>query len=122
MPAVQTPAPSQVLAALSVPLAQPAAWQVVPAACLRQAPAPSHMPSFPQVDAASASQSLRGSVPAAADEHVPTLPTAPQVWQVPVQAVLQQTPSTQKPLAQSPLAAQAVPFASWATQLPAEQK
>jgi hypothetical protein len=61
-------------------------------------------------------------VPAAAAEQVPTLPTAVHVWQVPVQAVLQQTPSTQLPLVQSAFAAQAVPFASWATQTPAEQK
>jgi hypothetical protein len=34
---------------------------------------------------------------------------------------LQQTPSVQKPLAQSPGPAQAVPFASWGTQWPAAQ-
>jgi hypothetical protein len=46
---------------------------------------------------------------------------AAQVWQLPLQAVSQQTPSTQKPLAQSPVTAQAVPFVSCGTQAPAAQ-
>jgi hypothetical protein len=89
---------------------------------LRQAPAPSQKPSLPQVEAAVAVQSLRGLVPGAAGVHCPTVPTAAQVWQVPPQALLQQTPSTQKPLPQSPAATHAVPFVSWGTHTPAEQK
>jgi hypothetical protein len=122
VPPPQVPAPSQVEAVLAVPLAQPAAWQTVPAAYLRQAPAPSHRPSLPQLETGSASQSLCGSVPAAADVHCPSLPTPAQVWQVPLHAVWQQTPSTQKPLMQAALLVQAVPFGSAATQVPAEQK
>jgi hypothetical protein len=44
-----------------------------------------------------------GLVPAATGPHTPSVPepwnAAVQAWQAPVQAVLQQTPSTQKPLA-----------------------
>jgi hypothetical protein len=49
-PALQTPAPLQVDAALSVEPVHPAARQTVPEAHLRQAPAPSQEPSSPQVD------------------------------------------------------------------------
>ena len=94
-PALQVPAPSQVDAAWIVALEQLAAWQTVAAAHLRQAPAPSQKPSVPQVEAGDAEQSLRGLVPGSANLHVPRLFVAEQVWQVPVQAVSQQTPSTQ---------------------------
>jgi hypothetical protein len=47
--------------------------------------------------------------------QVPTLFDCAQVWQVPPQALLQQTPSTQKPLPHSPLPTQAVPLVSFAT-------
>jgi hypothetical protein len=40
---------------------------------------------------------VRGLVPRSAGTQVPTLPTAAQVKQAPVQAVWQQTPSAQKP-------------------------
>jgi hypothetical protein len=42
--------------------------------------------------------------------HVPTLPVTLQAWQVPLQALLQQTPSTQIPLAHWLLCAQAMEF------------
>src|SRR6185369_6541393 len=42
--------------------------------------------------------------------QVPTLPAAAQVWQVPVQALLQQTPSAQKVDAQSAPVWQACPI------------
>lgn len=45
--------------------------------------------------------SLSGSVPAGLGVQVPRLPARLQRWQVPLHAVLQQRPSTQKPLAQS---------------------
>jgi hypothetical protein len=55
--------------------------------------------------------------------QVPRLLLLEQVWQVLLQAVLQQTPSTQKPLAQSPAPRHAVPFCSCGTQaLPAQWK
>ena len=52
--------------------------------------------------------------------HVPLAPpvrAAEQAVHVPVQALLQQTPSTQKPEVHSRVAAQAAPFAFFATQL-----
>jgi hypothetical protein len=121
-PALHVPAPSQVEAACIVALEQLGAWQTLPAAYLRQPPAPSQKPSVPQVEAGEAEQSLRGLVPGSANAHVPRLFVAAQVWQVPVQAVSQQTPSTQWPLVQSPAPAQAVPFVSCGMQAPAEQK
>src|SRR5262245_37029664 len=57
-PALQTPAPLQVDAALNVEPVQLPARQTVPEAHLRQAPAPSQKPSSPQVDCAEALQSL----------------------------------------------------------------
>ena len=52
---------------------------------------------------------------------MPRLIVAAQVKQLPVQPELQQTPSTQKPLTQSPSTAQAVPFATFATKAQAPQ-
>jgi len=65
--------PLQVDAVCTAPLLHPAAKHWVPAGCLRQAPAPSQEPSLPQVVVAVASHSRRGSVPASAAMHVPTL-------------------------------------------------
>jgi hypothetical protein len=120
-PALHTPAPLQVDAVFTVEFAQPAGTQTVPAANLRHAPAPSQKPSSPQVEAADAEHSVRGFVPGSANLHVPRLSVAAQVWQVPPQALLQQTPSMQKPLVQSPAPPHAVPFASCGTQWPAAQ-
>jgi hypothetical protein len=120
-PTLHAPEPLHVDAACAVAVEQLAARHTVPATCLRQAPAPSQKPSSPQVDGSVAEHSARGSVPASAALHVPRLFVAAQVWQLPVQAVLQQTPSTQKPLAQSAVAAQAVPLISCGTQTPAAQ-
>ena len=62
-----------------------------------QDPAPLHTWTF--------GHSSSGSRPMPMFPHVPSVPepffTAVQAWHVPTQAVLQQTPSTQKPLAQS---------------------
>ena len=120
-PGLQVPEPLQVDGACAVALEQLAARHWVPATCFRQAPAPSQVPSSPQVDGLLAPHSSRGLVPGSAALHVPRLFVAAQVLQLPVQAVLQQTPSTQKPLPQSPATAQAVPFASRGTQVPAAQ-
>jgi len=121
-PGLHVPEPLHVDAACAVALEQVAARHTVPATCLRQAPAPSQKPSSPHVDGALAEHSARGSVPASAALHVPRLFVAAQVWQLPVQAVLQQTPSTQKPLAQSPVTVHAVPLISCGTQAPAAQR
>jgi hypothetical protein len=53
----------------------------------------------------------RGAAPAGTGVHVPGDPGAWHVWQAPSQLVLQQRPSTQKPLWQSDAHAQACPFA-----------
>jgi hypothetical protein len=121
VPATHVPVPLQVDAVFTTAPLHPAARQTVPTACLRQAPAPSQEPSLPQVVAALASHSIRGSVPGSAAMHVPTLPDCAHVWQVPPQALLQQTPSTQKPLPHSAVVTQAVPLPSCGTHAPARQ-
>jgi hypothetical protein len=58
----------------------------------------------PQVDAASVGHSEPGSVPSVTLAHVPVVcpvNAAVHAWQVPLQAVLQHTPSTQLPVVQS---------------------
>ena len=71
------------------------------------------MPSRPQLLAAAIGQvvDVRGSIPLGRAVHVPSELDALHVMQPPVQALLQQTPSTQKPLAQSPAHEQAWPTA-----------
>jgi hypothetical protein len=89
---------------------QPAIPQTTPATYFSQAPAPSQKPSLPQLDAPSSVQSLRGSVLTSAGMQVPTFPDAAQVSQIPVQALLQQTPSAQYVEAQSVFALQGCPI------------
>ena len=69
-----------------------------------------HAPPAAQVSAPE--HSLSGSVPAVTLPQVPFVPpvfAAEHAWQVPPHAVLQQTPSAQKPDAHSPAAAHAPP-------------
>jgi hypothetical protein len=60
-----------------------------------------HAPVWPQVDDACVVQLPPGSVPAMTEPQAPSAPVpfmaAEHAWQRPLQAVLQQTPSTQKP-------------------------
>jgi len=58
------------------------------------------MPSSPHVDASVLAQSLvlRGGLPATIGWHVPSDVASAQVTHVPLQALSQHTPSTQKPL------------------------
>ena len=72
--------------------------QTVSTAYLRQAPLPSHLPSVPH-DAAPVSLHLPwGSMaPRATFLHWPSELCSEQLWQAPVQAVSQQTPSTHWP-------------------------
>ncbi|WP_248354746.1 hypothetical protein [Anaeromyxobacter oryzae] len=105
----QVPVPSQVAAGVTVPPLQEPGAHTVEAGQSAQLPVPSQTPALPQVDGADAAQSFLGSLPATLDVQVPRAPPASHRVQVPVQAVLQQTPSTQKPLAQAPGAAQASP-------------
>jgi hypothetical protein len=102
--APQVPAPSHARADSAVVVlmhAGPA--HCVPLAYLWHAPAPSHMPSLPQVDAAAIGHwdATSGGDPAGIGEQVPTLPVSEHDVHVPVHALLQQTLLTQWPDAQS---------------------
>jgi hypothetical protein len=101
--APQVPAPSQMRgdsALVVVMQARPA--HCVPATYFRQPPAPSQVPSLPQVDAVAIGHwvATSGADPAGIGEQVPTLPVSEQDVQVPVQALLQQMLFTQWPDAQ----------------------
>src|SRR5262245_49030787 len=87
-------------------------WVALP--YLRQLPAPSQVPSRPQVDGRAIGQALgiRGGSPAWRDRHCPTLSVPLQVLHASVQAWLQQTPSgAQKPEVHWAPQVQASPFA-----------
>jgi hypothetical protein len=83
---------------------------------------PSHCPVWPQVDDACIVHWAPGSVPAMTGPHAPSAPApfraAEQAWQRPVQAVLQQTSSTQKPVAQSLPSVQGPPLPAGITHAP----
>jgi hypothetical protein len=111
-PALHRPLPSQTLPPATDAPSQAPAWHTAPTAYLRQAPAPSQVPSSPQVETSLFGHSLadRGEAPEATSVHVPGEPGALQVLHVSPQATLQQTPSAQKPLAQSAAHAHDWPF------------
>ena len=69
---------------------------------------------FPQLLAAPGGhiELTRGEAPAAMFVHVPARPAAVQLWHPFEQALLQQTPSAQNPLAQSVAAMHCIPFDS----------
>lgn len=71
-----------------------ATLQVVVLPFLAQAPPAAHAPVLPHVFAAAAGHS-GSTVPVVTDVQVPVEPDRLQAWQAPVQALLQQTPSTQ---------------------------
>ena len=79
---------------------------------MRQPPLPSQVPSSPQDEAGLCGQTLAtlGATPAATNEQTPGAEGVLQDLQLSVQALLQQTPSTQKSLVQSALQPQAVPL------------
>ena len=111
-PDVQLPAPSQTrMPPIAAPLQVPG-WQTVPSSYVRQPPLPSQVPSSPQVETGLCGQTLAalGATPAATNEQMPGAEGVLQDLQVSVQALLQQTPSTQKPLVQSASQPQAVPL------------
>ena len=93
----QTPAPAQVRCGVSVDPTQVPAAHCVPAAQNRQAPAPLHMPSSPQVVDVVPAHWVAGvgAVPLATLLHVPTLPVIAHDLHVPVQAVMQHRPCAQ---------------------------
>jgi hypothetical protein len=110
--AAQAPLPSQRPAKVRVVPVHPAVWQAMPAGYFSQLPAPSQVPSVPQLDAPVSWHLPRGLVPRSAGMQLPIVPWPAQVRQSPVQALSQQTPSTQKPDLQSCAAVQASPLAS----------
>jgi hypothetical protein len=109
-PGVQVPLPLQNDAARAPSATQlgPAHWVVV--GYSRQAPAPLQVPSWPQLLAGWVLQRLPGSTPPAGTlPQVPARPGRLQLWQVPVQPLLQHTPWAQKLLAHSSARAQIAP-------------
>jgi hypothetical protein len=87
--------------------------QTEPGAYLRHAPAPLQVPSSPQVEISAFGHmpGARGAAPFATKVHVPGADWVLHALHVSPQAVLQQTPSTQNPLTQSPPHPQACPLA-----------
>jgi len=96
--AMQVPEPLQ-SEPVTVPLEQVVAAQGVLDDAERQAPEPLQLSPVAQLSGVGV-QSLSGSVSAATAPHVPFEPlpflAALQAWQVPLHAVSQHTPSTQK--------------------------
>jgi hypothetical protein len=94
-------------------LAQLVNVQELPRPATAQAPLPSHRPVVPQVFSESCPHCSYGSSVARTLPQVPLLPPlflARQETHVPAQAVLQHTPSLQKPLVQSLPCTQAEPL------------
>ena len=108
----QVPVPLHRFGGLKLVPVQVAAPHCVPLTYFRQAPAPSHIPSVPQVEAVVVVHWVvgLGAAPAGTGEQVPALPASAHDWQVPVQAELQQTPCAQKPDPQSAATAQVAPI------------
>ena len=121
---VQVPLPSHISAGVAEPLEHDAAAHDVPAAYNWQCPLPSQLPSSPHVEAAWTVHWPAGAaVPAVMFAQVPVAEPVSAIvhaTQVPVQAVLQQTPPTQKPLEhwRSSPPVHAWPFACAATHWP----
>jgi len=119
--ATQAPVALHVDSGLNTLLAQVAAAHTVPGRCRRQAPAPSQVPSVPHVSAGWEAQVLRGSSePVATFVQTPGADGSAQLRQLPMQASAQQTPSTQKLDAQSPVPLHGWPLA-FLPQLPLSQ-
>jgi hypothetical protein len=76
---------------------------------MRQAPAPLQVPSVPQVAAVASVHWFSGSAPLGTLVHAPGVPTSAHDRQVPVQAVAQQIPCSQKAELHSPAPPQAAP-------------
>jgi hypothetical protein len=111
-PGLQRPVASQTLTLMMDAPSHVPGLHTVPGACLRQAPAPLHDPSRPQVETSALGQTFpdRGGRPFGTNEQVPGDWGVLHALHVSVHAPLQQTPSTQKPLWQSPAQPQAWPF------------
>jgi hypothetical protein len=117
---LHVPAPSQVAAGVSTDPAQLPAAHCVLLGQSRQCPAPSHSPSVRHPEAAVVVHWVvgLGACPAGTGEQVPAVPLSAHDMQVPVQAVLQQTPWAQNPDPQEADVVHAAPGGSL-PQLPA---
>ena len=123
VPAVQFPLPSQMLPAVNPALPQLAARQTVLLPNFSHAPLPSQWPVFPHETGVPAVHPPAGS--ASPDETAAQVPSGDEpvsalvhAWQVPLQALVQQTPSAQKPLVHWSVAVQACPFGRFPAQAP----
>lgn len=116
----QLPAPLQAGAAVNCEelATQEAEPQLVPLARCWQPLAPLQRPVLPQV-APTVHWPAGAAWPAAIAEQVPTVLRL-HAWQVPQTLVVQQTPSVQKPVPHSSLAAQLFPGAFRGVQVPFE--
>jgi hypothetical protein len=120
--ALHVPLPLQFRSGVSMLPEQPGAAHCVDEDQSSQAP-PLHLPSSPQLDIEVLVHTPRGSgISFVAALHVPFMATCcfppPHAWQALVQAMLQQKPSTQNPLAQWAATVQAPPCEISGTQLP----
>jgi hypothetical protein len=99
------PVPLHSRSEVAMPAAHVGAPHAVAEEYSRQAPLPLQKPSVPHDAAPRSAHWLFGSVPVATLPHTPFCPcpfaAALHAEQIPVQAVLQQTPSAQKPVAHS---------------------
>jgi hypothetical protein len=96
------------------------ALHIDPAAYLRHAPSPLHVPSSPHDETSAVGQmvGVRGGAPLGTNEHVPGAAAVSQALQVSAHGVLQQTPSMQNPLTQSPPHPHACPLAFFMPPVP----
>jgi hypothetical protein len=109
-PARQVPLPSQLEAGTRPPAEQVDWPQLVPDLCFAQPPSPLQVPSWPQVAGASGLQIPCGSAPPwTTTPHSPLVSGWEQLTHAPLHAVLQHTPSAQKPDAHSAAHPHAVP-------------
>jgi hypothetical protein len=114
---VQVPAPLQVDASRRVEPEQLCAAHTVPAWYLRQAPAPSQVPSRAQLGAPSSGHSPAGSVPAGTATQRPACPATLHALQRAVQSFSQQNPSAHEPEAHSAALWHPLPFDFLGTQV-----
>jgi hypothetical protein len=112
-PGLQRPPESQTKTPPTCEPSQAPGLQTVPGAYLRHAPAPLHVPSRPQLETSpfGHTAAARGAEPLGTNEHVPGAAVVLQALHVSAHAVLQQRPSTQKPLTHSSPQPQACPLA-----------
>jgi hypothetical protein len=107
---MHVPVPSQRPASVTVDPVHDCMPQARPGGYSRQAPAPLHDPSVPQLDAPESAHWFSGSVLAGIAVQTPRLPVSAHDVQIPVHAPAQQTPCWHEPDAHSVPAAQSTPL------------